>query len=163
MIIALGIAFSGIMIVREAIRNIFTSSSYEFTYLLPMSLLFSMIAKYWLFRYLKRNGDEMGSTALEDSSKDAKVDVLSSLSALGGVLGELIGAPILDTVLGVVVSIWIFKTAHEIMKENIGFLTGTSAPKETIEEIKNILEKRKEIKDYHDLIAHHVGPEIHVS
>ncbi|MFO7992307.1 MAG: cation diffusion facilitator family transporter [Thermoplasmata archaeon] len=156
------IAFTGIVILIEAFQNI-ADPSYEFTPIFLVVLLFSMLIKYWLFRYLNNKRDEIESTALTASAQDAKADILSSMAALGGVLGGFFGMPILDVFIGMIVSIWIFRTSYDIFMENVGYLTGASAPQGTIKKIIKLLEKKEYIISYHDLVAHHVGPKVHVS
>ncbi|MBS3815015.1 MAG: cation transporter [Hadesarchaea archaeon] len=162
LIIAGAIGFTGILVVKQAIENFFTPA-FEFTPYFLMALLISVITKFWLSKFMERKGKEIDSSALIDSSKDAKVDVVASLTALIGVIGGLKGIPLFDTILGLAVSGWIFKTAYDIGKKNIGFLIGSSAPKEKIKKIKNILNEREQVTSYHNLIAHYVGPEIHIS
>lgn len=162
LIVAGAIAVSGVLVVRQAIENI-SGSTYEFTPYFLIVLVLSILLKYWLSRYMKKKGEEVDSTALLASSEDAKMDVLASATALAGVLGGWSGIPSLDTILGLAVSIWIFKTSYEIGKKNIKFLTGSAAPQEVVRKIEDILEEKKIISSYHDLVAHYVGPEIHVS
>lgn len=160
--VAAAIGGTGILIVNRAVRSIF-SPIYSFTSYFLVVLLISVGAKSGLSLFLQKKGEETNSTALISSAKDAKVDVIASLTALAGVLGAWSGFLFLDTVLGLVVSIWIFKTAYSIAKKNIGFLTGASAPQETVSRIKKILDDKSEVISYHNLEAHYVGPEIDVS
>lgn len=160
--VAGAIGITGILIVKQTIENI-SNPVYEFTPYFLIVLVLSILAKYWLSKYMERKGNEVNSTALIASSKDSKMDILASSTALVGVLGGWGGIPVIDTILGLAVSGWIFKTSFEIGKKNFGFLTGSAAPQKAIKKIEEILEKREEIIAYHDLVAHYVGPEIHVS
>lgn len=112
---------------------------------------------------MKREGEKIKSTALISTSEDSKADVLASFTALAGVIGGWSGLIYLDAIFGLIVSIFIFKTAFSIGKRNIKFLTGGAPPKKVVNQIKNVLDKRDKITSYHDLEAHYVGPEIHVS
>ncbi|KXB07040.1 hypothetical protein AKJ52_01135 [candidate division MSBL1 archaeon SCGC-AAA382C18] len=162
LIIAGAIAVTGFLVIREAVLSLM-DPSYTFSIFFVAVLLTSAIVKYWLSTYLKDRGQEIDSTAIESSSKDAKVDVIASFSALIGVLGAYSGYLYLDAVLGIVVSGWIFKTAFSIGRKNFQFLTGAAAPQEVIQDIRDILENEKDVLSYHDLEAHYVGPEIHLS
>ncbi len=162
LIIAGAIAFTGILVVRNAIQS-FSNPSYMFSPLFVAVLLISAIVKYLLSHYLSEKGQKIESTAIESSSEDAKADVLASITALAGVLGAYAGYLYLDAVLGILVSGWIFKTAYEIARKSFRFLTGESAPENILKNIQEILDEKEEVISYHDLEAHYVGPKIHVS
>lgn len=162
LIVAIAIGITGLLVVTDAIQSLF-EPTYSFSYLFVIALLASCIVKYLLSIHLEKKSKEIGSTALLSSSKDAKADVLASSAALVGVLGARGGFIYLDTIIGLIVSVWIFKTAFSIGKENFRYLTGATAPEKIIDQIKDILNRRESIISYHDLEAHYVGPEVHVS
>lgn len=162
LMVAAAIGSTGVLVVRNAIMN-FSESAYSFSPFLIIALLISVGTKYWLYFFLKKEGKRIKSSALISSSEDSKADVLASLAALIGVIGAWGGFLFLDTIFGLIVSIWIFKTALHIGKKNIEFLTGATAPKKIIKQIENILKTQDKISSYHNLEAHYVGPEIHVS
>lgn len=161
-IVAIAITVTGIMILKDSLQSIY-DPKYSFSIFLVLSLTISAGAKYWLSYYLKDKAEELNSTAVLASSEDAKVDVVASSVALVGVLGAWSGLEYADIIFGMIVSIWIFKTAYSIGRENIGYLTGAGAPEEIREKIKEILEENTKALKYHNLEAHYVGPEIHVS
>jgi divalent metal cation (Fe/Co/Zn/Cd) transporter len=66
----------------------------------------------------------------EDGARDNLADVLTSAAALLGVWASRLVHPLFDPVAGVPVSLWIFRTAWGILHENLGYLTGRSAPPE---------------------------------
>lgn len=162
LLVGIAITITGIIILRDSIRGI-SEPEYTFSIFLVISLLISAGTKYWLSRYLKSKADEIGSNAVLSSAKDAKADVLASSVALVGVTGGWLGIEYLDVIFGLIVSIWIFKTAFSIGRENFDYLTGAGAPEKIREKITGMLEKDPDVLKYHKLEAHYVGPEIHVS
>lgn len=162
LMVAGAIGLTGVFVVARAIQSI-SSPVYSFAPYLILALVVSVVVKFWLSIYLKRRAEEVDSTALLSSSEDAKVDVLASTTALVGVVGAGIGFPFLDPMVGAVVSVWIFMTAFSIGRRNFRYLTGAAAPKEVINQIREILDSRREVLTYHDLEAYYVGPEAHVS
>lgn len=62
-------------------------------------------------------------------------DVLTSAAALLGVWASRLVHPLFDPVAGVAVSLWTFRAAWEILHENLGYLTGRSAPPELANQI----------------------------
>ncbi len=162
LVVAIAIGITGVLIVKQAIESIF-NPVYKFSIFLIIALIISAITKFGLSVFLKKKGKELGSTALISSSEDSKTDVLASFTALVGVIGAGGGLLFLDTFVGLIVSVWIFKTAYSIGKKNFKFLTGGAAPEKIVDRIRKILDEKKEVISYHDLEAHYVGPEIHVS
>lgn len=162
LMVAGAISLTGILVVVHAVQSV-SNPVYSFSPYLILALVASIMVKSWLAIYLRKKAGEVDSTALESSSKDAKVDVLASATALVGVIGAGIGFPLLDTVVGAVVSVWIFFTAFSIGRKSFRYLTGAVAPKEVTDKIREILDSREEVVSFHELEAHYVGPEIHVS
>jgi len=88
--------------------------------------LMSMIIKEALFRYKYSLGKKLNSQALIANAWDHRTDVYSSLAAVigigGAVLGGKWGIPILlylDPIAGIIVSIIVLKMAYNIMKESV--------------------------------------------
>lgn len=160
--IAVTIGLTGVFVVRNAVLSI-ADPVFEFSPYLLIVLIISMAVKFYLSKKLAGIGKKFESTALVSTSEDAKTDVLVSLTAFVGILGARFGTVWLDSVFGLMVSVWIFKTAYEIGKKSFDFLTGASAPEELISEIDSILDGNDKVLSFHDLEAHYVGPKVHVS
>ncbi len=160
--VAVAIFATGVYVVRHAIVGIY-DPVFSFSPFFIVSLVISASAKVWLSFFLRRKGEEMDSTALISSGRDARTDVLASLTALTGVFFARFGVVLLDSVFGLVVSIWIFKTAYEIGKESFGYLIGAAPSDEVVKEVEDILKSNDLVISYHDLEAHYVGPKVHIS
>lgn len=63
--------------------------------------------------YKIKAGRRMGSTALEADGKHSRLDGLASLGAAAGIVGAMAGAPILDPVAGLVITVVIAAIAWE--------------------------------------------------
>lgn len=88
----------------------------------------SMIIKEIMFRYKYRLGKKIGSQAVIANAWEHRSDVYSSLAALigitGAVLGERVGVPFLvylDPVAGVLVSLLVLRMAYKLIKESIHY------------------------------------------
>jgi len=93
-------------------------------------LLGSAAVKVAMFLWVGHIGRLAHSSAIDASARDNLADVLTSAAALLGVWASRLVHPLFDPVAGVAVSLWIFRTAWEILYENLGYLTGRSAPPE---------------------------------
>jgi cation diffusion facilitator family transporter len=121
------------------------------------------VIKLGLYRYCLRVGEEQNSPALVATGKDSRNDVFTVAAALFGVLGARAGYPILDPLAAVVVSIGIFYTGWEVLRDNVDYLIGRAPPKDLHTEIVRRTFAHPEVEGVHDVVAHYVGPEIDVS
>jgi cation diffusion facilitator family transporter len=120
-------------------------------------------AKYGLYRYCLRIGEERHSPAIVAAALDNRNDILTAGAALVGVLGASAGVPVLDPIAGAVVSIGIFYTGYEIVRDNVNYLVGAAPPEELRREILERALEHPQVRGAHDVVAHYVGPEIDVS
>lgn len=162
LVIAISVFLIGLTIVRGAINDIINDPSYQFTKYFVISLTISIITKLGLTKYLKAKSKELDSEVITSAAKDSQADVLASTSALIGIIGARLGYLYLDSIFGLLVSIWIFRTAYEMLKENFNYLTGASPDQEIWDNIKEQIQKQN-IGNIKDLEAHYVGPKLHVA
>lgn len=121
------------------------------------------IVKLGLYRYCLRVGNEYNSPALVATGLDSRNDVLTVTAALVGVLGARAGFPILDPLAAVVVSVGIFYTGWEVLRDNVDYLIGRAPPEDLHAEIVKRTIAHPDVEGVHDVVAHYVGPEIDVS
>ena len=126
------------------------------------ALVGSAAVKIAMFLLVGRIGQLAYSPAIRASARDNLSDVLASVAALLGVWGSRFVHPLLDPAAGVVVSLWIFRTAWEILYENLGYLTGRSAPRELSGQIVAAASAVPGVLGVHQVIADYVGPRLRV-
>jgi len=126
------------------------------------ALVGSAALKVAMFLLVGRIGQLAYSPAIRASARDNLSDVLASVAALLGVWGSRFVHPLLDPAAGVVVSLWIFRTAWEILYENLGYLTGRSAPRELSGQIAAVASAVPGVLGVHQVIADYVGPRLRV-
>ncbi|MFB6300619.1 MAG: cation diffusion facilitator family transporter [Halobacteriales archaeon] len=126
-------------------------------------LLLTGIVKYGLYRYCLRIGEERNSPAIVATALDNRNDILTAGAALAGVVGARAGAPILDPIAGAIVSLGIFYTGWEVVRDNIDYLIGRAPPENLRSEIIETALAHPDVRGAHDVVAHYVGPEVDVS
>jgi cation diffusion facilitator family transporter len=125
-------------------------------------LVGSALVKVAMYVLVGRIGRLARSPAIHASARDNLSDVLTSTAAMLGVWGSRFVHPLLDPVAGVVVSLWIFRAAGEILYENLGYLTGRCAPPELVAQIVTAASSVPGVLNVHQVIADHVGPRVRV-
>lgn len=87
-------------------------------------------------------------------------DVLTSLAAFLGILGSNFLHPLLDPIAGLLVSLWIFKTAFDAGKENLMYLTGAGADESLRQKIILTASQVEGVKKVHHMMSDYVGPKL---
>lgn len=162
--IALGIFAAGGGVLWSAGRSLLTGSlGVRVGPAVVGILVASAVVKYGLYRYCLRVGRERRSPALVATATDNRNDVLTAGAALFGVLGVVAGVPALDAVAALVVSVGIFYTGWEVVRDNLNYLVGRAPPEELRSAIVERALSHPDVEGAHDVIAHYVGPEVDVS
>jgi cation diffusion facilitator family transporter len=123
----------------------------------------SMGVKVWVSLRARRNAREIHSPALMAVSKDSAADVLATMAALVGYAGTYLGYELADPIFGLVVAVFVARTAYNVLWENIGYITGRSAPPEIEQRVLEVACEPDTVCAVHDLKAYFRGPELHVS
>ncbi len=81
--------------------------------------LMSALGKYFLYRYKLNIGKKINSSVFIADAVNMRSDILISLSVFGGIfLIMLTGLTILDTIVGLIVSAFVIKSAVEIFLQS---------------------------------------------
>jgi cation diffusion facilitator family transporter len=125
-------------------------------------LIASMLVKVGMYVLVRRVGEAANSPAIRASARDNLSDILTSAAALLGVWGARWINPIFDPVAGLLVGVWIFRSTWEIVRENLGYLTGVGASDEMVERIAEAAFGVEGVEGVHRVIAEYVGPQLRV-
>ncbi|MGC9334397.1 MAG: cation diffusion facilitator family transporter [Anaerolineae bacterium] len=161
-VIALMMGLVGLEVVRRAIDGLLDGPA-TFAWGLPAVVLIgSALVKVIMYLTVRHLGQEARSPAIMASAKDNLADVISSGTALVGVVAASWIHPLADPVAGLAVSIWIFRNAAGILVENLGYLTGRAAEPELVERIYVAARHVEGVEGVHRVIADYVGPQVRV-
>jgi len=95
-----------------------------------VALLLSAAVKAGMYAAIHRIARLTASSTLDAAAKDNLADVLTSIAAFLGILGAHFIHPLADAIGGILVAAWIFKSAWEVWRENLKYLSGGGAPPE---------------------------------
>ena len=169
--IALGIV--GVGILADSIRAIRVVIDGG---LLPRPGLIALVAavlpiaaKEILYRYTVREGRAIDSPSVVANAWHHRSDALSSLGTLVGIgcayfLGER--WRIADPIAALIVAVFIFKIAFDLIRTGLGELLEKSLPEETEQEILRIVTADPAVREPHNLRTRRIGAaiaiEVHV-
>lgn len=124
-VVAVILFFVGLEIAYSSIKSIFTDLEAPGN-LAIVGVSLSIVIKEGMFQYKYRLGKKINSQAIIANAWEHRSDVYSSIAALIGIVGAIIGGKLnidwllyLDPVAGAIVSIFIIKMAIKIGKESI--------------------------------------------
>ncbi len=127
---------TAIYIVFESIHSIKSAEYTEPGKLALAGAVISIIIKELMFRYTLRVGKLVKSTAIVANAWDHRSDAYSSIAALIGIIGALMGYPFLDPISCLIIAGFIGKVSIEIFTDNINLVMDV-VPKEDSEELEN--------------------------
>lgn len=125
----------------------------------------SIAAKEILYRYTVREGRAIDSPSVVANAWHHRSDALSSLGTLVGIgcayfLGDR--WRIADPIAALVVAVFIFKVAFDLIRTGLGELLEKSLPKETEREILHIVTADPAVREPHNLRTRRIGAAIAV-
>jgi cation diffusion facilitator family transporter len=125
-----------------------------------LALLVSAAIKAAMYGAIRRIASRVASPTLGTVAQDNLSDVLTSGAAFVGVLGSHFLHPLADPVAGALVALWIFRAALSAWKENLRYLTGAGASRETREKIAAVAAGVPGVLGVHQVITEYVGPRL---
>lgn len=152
----------GINIVEESIKRLLDPKEIDISPAVYIVLIFTIITKIFLNRFQAKVAKDFNSPAIRAASIDSINDVLASSIALLGVIGASMNLNYIDSIAGIMVALFIFKSGYEVAKENLDYLMGRSADHSLDSKIKEIAFTINGVKGINDLRSHYVGNKFHI-
>ena len=152
-IISLALAAVGAGILLSSIRAI------------RIVVVVSIVIKEILYRYTVREGCRVESPSMVANAWHHRSDALSSLGTLAGIgCAYFLGQRwrIADPIAALVVAVFIFKVAFDLIRTGLGELLERSLPDETEQEILGIVTADPEVGEPHNLRTRRIGAAIAV-
>jgi len=149
-------------IFRDSLNRLCHGENITVNALMLSVTVISILSKEGMFRYSLHVGRKLNSQILIADAYHHRSDVLSSVAVLIGLGLQKFGFQYGDALAGLVVSGFLVKIALEIIRENLGYLTGRAPSFEICEEIRKRATGVPNVLGIHDLRAHYVGNRLHV-
>lgn len=169
-VISLALFFVGYKIISAGLMNmygvIFNGLKLEKPSLIALiAAVVSIVSKELLYRYTAAVGKKINSSAVIANGWHHRSDAFSSIGTMIGIGGAIfLGEQwtILDPIASVVVSIFIFKVAFEILAPAVGELVEASLVKEELDFIIATIAEHPEILNHHHLRTRRIGNRVAV-
>ncbi|HID87858.1 MAG TPA: cation transporter [Anaerolineae bacterium] len=161
-IIAVAIGFTGFEVVQRAVDRLLGGAVSIEPGWPTVVLVGSAVLKLLMFALAHRLGRQTGSPAIQATARDNLTDICTSVAALLGIWASRYLHPLFDPGAGIFVSLWVFRTAFEVLWENLSYLTGRGADPELIAAIAAKAMTVPGVHGVHQVVADYVGPKVRV-
>ncbi len=158
LIIAMLILYVGIELIQNSIDKLLNPTPIIFSYVSLLILCLSIAIKLWMAFFYKKLSFKINSGVLLATSKDSLNDIFATCASVFSLVFSLFSDIQIDGYIGVIVSLFIFHSGYEIIRNTIDELLGKPADSELMNKIKDMLLKSSMILDVHDLLIHDYGP-----
>lgn len=141
-ILAVILVFVGGSIGIRAVKSIISGGYRDLVMpgvLALVAAIVSIIGKAVLFYYTRVRAKQIASTALKAEAWHHLSDSLSSVGALIGIGGAMLGVPILEPVASIIIALLILKAAVDIFRSAIDQMVDKSCEKELEEELRSCI------------------------
>ncbi|MDD7295378.1 MAG: cation diffusion facilitator family transporter [Oscillospiraceae bacterium] len=158
LLIAILIVLMGVELLRDSVKKLLSPEPVTFHWLVLCILLFSIAVKLWMAFFNRKLGKRIGSSVMIATAKDSYSDVLATTATLIVLIVSLFTDIPLDGWMGILVSLFILKTAYDIIRDTVDDLLGKPADAELVQQICKLIRANEEILGIHDLVIHNYGP-----
>ncbi len=137
---AFAIFFAG----YEIVRDVLFENEVPHIKNLPLAIVavfITMVATFLFSRWERKKGEELNSPSLIADAEHIKTDFLSTIVVLAGILGNYFGFPLIEKLSVLIIVAFIFHAGWEIAVDALKVLLDATVDSETIEQVKQIIEK----------------------
>ena len=127
-----------------------------------VAALVSIAVKEWMYHYTKRAAKKINSSAMLADAWHHRSDALSSVGALVGVGGAMLGFPILEPIATLLISVMIGKAAFDIFMDSVNSLVDRSCSEEEIEQLRSTIMEIPGVKGIDELRTRRFGAKTYV-
>ena len=156
-IIACIVLFAGVTAGRESIEKIINPVNPDYSLASLIIIAVAVVVKFVYGRYVKNTGKKINSGSLIATGQDSYMDSILSFTTLVAAVINYIWHLNLEGYLGVIISIFIIKSAVEMLKETVDTMLGQRADKELTTKLKKTITSFPEVQGAYDLNLHNYG------
>ena len=156
-LVSILIMFVGFLLFTNSIDSFYKGNLPELSRLSIIILIFSLGFKFYIY-FLNRNLDRKLDSKLNFAVMiDARNDILSTISIIIAVILQKYINFNIDSLLGMILSIIVFKPGLDLFLDTIDKLLGKGIGKDLHQKIEKIILDGDFVHGYHDLYIHEYG------
>ena len=156
LIIVVAILITGIVAAYVSINRLSDPPDIDFIWAVVVASIVGFVGNEGVALFRIKVGKEIGSAALVADGLHARVDGLTSLAVLVGAVGVWLGAPLADPIVGLVISVAIFRIVFESGKSVIARLLDGVEPG-VIDEVREVLQATDGVEEVTEVRVRWLG------
>ena len=157
LLVAIVIIVAGISAMQTSISKIINPTLASYSYVTFIIISITVLVKLFLGLYFRKRGKALKSTSLVGSGQDALFDSIISLSTLIAAIISYRYNISIEGYLGIVISIFIFKAAIEILSDTFSKIIGVRSDIKDIKNLKELVSSFDGVLGVYDIIMHSYG------
>lgn len=146
-----------IKLLIDSILSLIQQSHFEFSWVLILVCIITIITKFILFIYTKSLFKKYDNILLKSNYNDHRNDCIVTTFTLISIICGAFGIYWIDGLVGIGISLWIFITGFGIFLESYNVLMDISLDDKTKETIMNLVKEHEDIKNCYNLYSTPVG------
>jgi cation diffusion facilitator family transporter len=153
------IGISSLYLIYISIKRIFIGTTIESLNSGIFIMVFSTVVSYVLATHLRKTAEETDSIALSADSLHYRADVYTSSSVIIGlIIIRFSGLVLIDSIISICIALYIIWSSLSVLNESVDILMDKELPKETLEEVKEIILNHKPlVKSFHKMRTRRSG------
>lgn len=164
--VVFAILISGVVVGYESLSRLFTPHPVEHLWAVGVASVVGFLGNEAVAVFRITVGREIGSAALVAEGQHARTDGLGSLAVLAGALGVWLGFPLADPLIGLLITLIIFKIGWDSGKSLFTRLLDGVDP-EVIDEVRHAAKHVPGVEDIAEVrvrwIGHHLLVEVNIA
>ncbi len=164
-VLSIVLLYTGIKIGSQAVKDIIGGNYQSLQkpgVLALVAAVVSIITKEIMYWYTRHYAKKIDSSALMADAWHHRSDALSSVGALVGIGGAMMGFPVMDSIASIVIFVFIAKAAYDIFKDAMDKMVDHSCDDETEKEMRDFVLAQKEVLSVDLLHTRIFGNKIYV-
>lgn len=157
MFISISIFIIALKLLYSSVISLFTNHEVIFSWNLVLVSIITIIIKLSLYLYTKYLYKKEPSILLKSNNLDHRNDIFLTLSVLISILFSKYGIYFVDSIVGIIISIWFLITGINIFKESFNVLMDVALPDTIKDDIVTLILKDENIINIDDIYSMAIG------
>lgn len=150
-------------VIKSAINTLIHNTKVNYSVWLVIVCIVTIITKLCLFIYTNYLYKKTSNILIKANRTDHRNDMLvTTLTLISIILGSQ-GVKYIDSIVGILISLWIMLSAIELFRESYNVLMDKSIDNETKDEVLNLIKEHKEVKKVQHFNSTPIGYKYQIS
>jgi cation diffusion facilitator family transporter len=145
-------------LLKTSIARIINPKQIALDYVVIGILIVSILIKLWQWQSYRKTGKLINSQVFRATAADSLGDAITTASVLAGTLIAHFSGLLLDGWIGILVSLFIFWSGFNILRETATSLLGGAPPDDLVAQLEEKILSYPGVLGMHDLLTHDYGP-----